>query len=160
VQALVDSFKEGGRLKPAFLFEAYLREQDQKQRIVWIVLVDGRPVGYVTLNWKSQYQLFARENMPEIMDLNVLPGFRGAGVGSQLLEAAEKEAATCGNVVGLGVGLYGRPDGGYGSAQKLYVKRGYIPDGKGVTYKGEYATPGEVYPLDDDFIVWFIKKLK
>jgi hypothetical protein len=34
------------------------------------------------------------------------------------------------DVVGLGVGLY--PD--YGTAQRMYVRRGYLPDGRGVIY--------------------------
>ena len=46
---------------------------------------------------------------------------------SRLLEIAEKEVATKGDIVGIGVGLYED----YGPAQRLYIKRGYIPDGKG-----------------------------
>ena len=43
-----------------------------------------------------------------------------AGVGSMLLDIAEKEAAIKSDVVGIGVGLYAGHDGGYGSAQRLY----------------------------------------
>jgi hypothetical protein len=39
-------------------------------------------------------------------------------------------AATQSPVVGLGVGLYND----YGNAQKLYIKKGYVPNGYGVTY--------------------------
>lgn len=39
-------------------------------------------------------------------------------------DMAEKEAAKSKNFVGIGVGLYAGEDGGYGSAQRLYVKRG------------------------------------
>lgn len=53
------------------------------------------------------------------MDLNVLPRFRKMGIGSLLLDIAEKEAATKSDVVGIGVGLYAGEDGGYGSAQRL-----------------------------------------
>jgi hypothetical protein len=76
-----------------------------------------------------------------------------------LLDIAEKEAATKSEVVGIGVGLYAGEDGGYGSAQRLYVKRGYIPDGKGVTYNYQHTIPGNSYPLDDDLVLWFTKKL-
>lgn len=37
---------------------------------------------------------------------------------------------------------------------------GYIPDGKGVTYNYEPTVPGNNYPLDDDLVLWFLRKLK
>jgi ribosomal protein S18 acetylase RimI-like enzyme len=81
------------------------------------------------------------------------------GIGSMLLDAAEKQAATRSDTIGIGVGLYVGEDGGYGAAQKLYVKRGYIPDGKGVTYNYEPTIPGNSYALDDDLVLWFTKRL-
>lgn len=116
--------------------------------------------GYVTLKWVSQYIPLAIATIPEIMDLNVLPLFRKTGIGSLLLDHAEKGVATKRAIVGLGVGLYGGADGGYGAAQKLYVNRGYIPDGKGVTYNYQDAIPGKNYSLDDDLVLWFTKKLE
>ncbi len=92
------------------------------------------------------------------MDLNVLPAYRKMGIGSLLLDTAEKEAATRSKVVGIGVGLYVGEDSGYGAAQRLYVKRGYIPDGKGVTYNYQPTIPGNGYALDDDLALWFTKK--
>ncbi len=77
-----------------------------------------------------------------------------------LLDIAESKAATRQDTVGIGVGLYAGEDGGYGSAQRLYVKRGYIPDGKGVTYNYHPTTPGKSYFLDDDLVLWFTKTLK
>lgn len=94
------------------------------------------------------------------MDLNVLPSFRKQGVGTALMQAAEEKAAGESDVVGIGVGLYGGHDGGYGQAQRLYVNRGYIPDGLGVTYGYKPTVPGQTYPLDDDLILWFTKKLR
>ncbi len=73
---------------------------------------------------------------------------------------AEQEAAKQCDTVGIGVGLYAGEDGGYGAAQRLYVNRGYIPDGKGITYNYKPAKPGVSYTLDDDLILWFIKKLR
>ena len=60
------------------------------------------------------------------------------------------------DIAGNGVGLY--PD--YGSAQRLYIKRGYLLNGHGVTYSYEYAILGREYPLYDDLVLWFTKKLK
>ena len=73
---------------------------------------------------------------------------------------AESEAATRGDVVGIGVGLYGGDDGGYGAAQRLYVAQGYIPDGRGVTYNYRYVVPGSNVQCDDDLVLWFTRQLK
>ena len=116
---------------------------------------DSEFAGYASLKWQSDYKYFADNNIPEISDLNVLPGFRNKGIGSALIEKCEEYAAERSNIVGIGVGLY--PD--YGSAQRLYIKRGYLPDGHGATYNYEYVTPGKEYPLDDDLVLWFTKKL-
>ena len=157
--AISEAFKQIGWNKPASLFEGYLKEQEAGERLVWVAHFKGEFAGYVTLKWQSQYPSFKAQNIPEIMDLNVLPSFRKMGIGSLLLDAAEKEATTRSDIIGIGVGLYAGEDGGYGSAQKLYIKRGYITDGKGVTYNYEPTIPGNSYLLDDDLVLWFTKKL-
>lgn len=159
IASMTEAFNQIGWNKPASLFEGYLKEVEQGARLVWMAHLHDQFAGYVTLNWQSQYESFAAARIPEIMDLNVLPPFRKVGVGSMLLDIAEKEAATKSEVVGIGVGLYAGTDGGYGPAQRLYVKRGYIPDGKGVTYNYDHTIPGNTYPLDDDLVLWFTKKL-
>lgn len=151
IPILVDAFQKASWQKPASL---------QSERVIWLAYFQDQIVGYVTLKWKSQYEPFAHQKIPEIMDLNVLPSFRKQGIGGILLKVAEEKAAIHHDVVGLGVGLYAGFDGGYGQAQRLYVKRGYYPDGLGVTYGYKPTVPGDVYPLDDDLILWFTKKLK
>jgi ribosomal protein S18 acetylase RimI-like enzyme len=141
--------------KPPELFEQYLNEQDEGERLVWLAYIDKQFTGYITLKLKSKYQPFAKDNIPEIMDLNVLPPFRNQGIASKLLDIAEAEAAKVSNIVGLGVGLYKD----YGSAQKLYIKRGYIPDGNGVTYDYNTIDPGSMVCLDDDLILWMKRRL-
>lgn len=46
---------------------------------------------------------------------------------------------------------------GYGAAQRIYVKRGYIPDGNGVWYQGK---PLEQYApcCNDDDLLLFMSK--
>lgn len=139
--------------KPASTFEGYLAEQNAEQRIVWLAYHNNIFAGYVTLKWQSDYPYFKECNIPEIKDLNVLPNFRNQGVGSTLLDIAEKAAFERSDKIGIGVGLY--PD--YGSAQRLYVKRGYIPDGKGITYEHKTVSPGETAILDDELILWMVK---
>lgn len=156
IAVIVSGFKKSGwQIKPASVFEQYLNEQQQDKRICLVAFIDEEFAGYVTLKWQSDYKIFAKDKIPEISDLNVLPGFRNKGIGSVLIEKCEKYATERSNVVGIGVGLY--PD--YGSAQRLYIKRGYLPDGHGATYNYQYVTPGKKYPLDDDLVLWFTKKL-
>jgi GNAT superfamily N-acetyltransferase len=159
IAAISKAFNEIGWNKPESLFAGYLKEQELGARIVWVAHFKGEFAGYITLKWQSGYPSFKEQNIPEIMDLNVLPSFRKMGIGSLLLDAAEKEAAMRSATIGIGVGLYAGEDGGYGPAQRLYVKRGYIPDGKGVTYNYQPIIPGNRYPLDDDLVLWFTKKL-
>ncbi len=82
--------------------------------------------------------------------------FQRRGIGSRLLEAAEKAAASSGSAVTLGVGLHS----GYGPAQRLYVKRGYIPDGSGVWFRDQPLEPYADCRNDDELILYMSKKLK
>ena len=160
IVAIPEAFNAIGWNKPASLFEGYLKEQEAGERLVWVAHFKGEFAGYVTLKWRSGYPAFEAQNIPEIMDLNVLPSFRKMGIGSLLLDAAEKVALTKSQIIGIGVGLYAGEDGGYGAAQRLYVKRGYIPDGKGCSYNYQTTIPGNSYSLDDDLVLWFTKKLR
>lgn len=140
--------------KLASTFESYLAEQSAEERIIWLAYHNNVFAGYVTLLWKSEYSYFQKNNIPEIKDLNVLPHSRNQGIGSALLDIAEKEVSQHVGKIGIGVGLY--PD--YGSAQRLYVKRGYIPDGNGITYDYKTVLPGEKTVLDDELILWMVKE--
>jgi len=160
INTIVSAFHQIGWNKPQSLFESYLKEQEVQSRLIWVAHVHDEFTGYVTLKWQSMYASFKEQNIPEIMDLNVLPHYRNLGIGSLLLDKAEKEAAAKSDMIGIGVGLYAGEDGGYGAAQRLYVKRGYIPDGKGITYHYQPTIPGHNYPLDDDLVLWFTKKLR
>ena len=146
--------------KPAEVFEKYLLEKNIDERAVFVAHIDNQFAGYITLKWHSQYQPFHDRQIPEIMDLNVLPPFRRLGIGLKLLVKAESIAMARSSVVGIGVGLYGGDDGGYGSAQRLYVKCGYIPDGRGVTYDYKPVVPGTRVLCDDDLVLWFTKQLQ
>lgn len=156
ISQLVDEFARHHWPKPESTFELYWNEQTQNERLVWIAYYNEQLAGYITLKKTSYYQPFQDNHIPEIMDLNVLPPYRNKGIGSLLLDIAEQEASKLGShIIGLGVGLYKD----YGHAQKLYVKRGYIPDGLGVTYDYKPVKPGSSQPVDDDLVLWFTKKL-
>jgi GNAT superfamily N-acetyltransferase len=156
IHIIVNSFAEANWPKPIALFEQYFKEQIEGKRFVWVVYVTDRLAGYITLKMKSKYQPFLDKNIPEINDFNVLDPYRRQGIGLQLLKAAELKAAETSDVIGLGVGLYE----GYGVAQKLYIKQGYVPDGLGITYNCAKVGYGSNVTLDDDLVLWLTKKLK
>lgn len=155
IPLIVSAFSNIGWNKPVSLFQKYLQEQQLGTKFVWISFIDGHFSGYVTLELSSEYQPFYEKQIPEIKDLNVLPHFRNQGIGSSLLKEAENKAKNYSAYVGIGVGLFSD----YGDAQKLYVKKGYIPDGKGVTYQYKPVKWECGYKMDDNLVLWFTKKL-
>jgi hypothetical protein len=48
----------------------------------------------------------------------------------------------------------------YGAAQRMYIARGYIPDGRGLHYKDHYPAYGEQITIDDDTVLFFTKDLQ
>ncbi len=43
---------------------------------------------------------------------------------------------------------------------RLYVLRGYVPDGRGLTYNCRILEPMESSVNDDDLVLYFTKELK
>jgi GNAT superfamily N-acetyltransferase len=155
IAILVDGFARHNWDKPELLFKDYLKDQEAGTRQVWVAFLENDLAGYATLYWRSGYRPFATKGIPEIMDLNVLPPFRKQGIGTKLIDIAEENALKRSPLIGIGVGLYD----GYGDAQKLYVKRGYIPDGLGPTYRYTKLNYGQSVVVDDDLVMWFTKRL-
>jgi hypothetical protein len=48
----------------------------------------------------------------------------------------------------------------YGPAQRLYARRGYVPDGSGVWYGDKPCEPYEAYRNDDELNLYLIKNLR
>lgn len=142
-----------GRLEK---YEMRLRDQREGRCISLVAELDGEVAGYINLYFAPLGGPFAGQNIPEIVDFGVLERFRRRGVGAALMDEAERLAAEQSDAICLGVGLYC----GYGSAQRMYVKRGYIPDGTGAWYGDKVADPYENYCLDDDLVLYFSKKLR
>jgi hypothetical protein len=71
------------------------------------------------------------------------------------MDEAERRIAERSPVVGIGVGM----DPDYGAAQRLYVERGYVPDGRGLWKGSHYVTYGDNVTVDDDLVLMFTKKL-
>lgn len=131
------------------VLEAYVQDEESGKRVVLVAEFGGEVAGYVTLLWTAEDPVFRAAGIPEISDLRVLPSFRGRGVGTALLDRVEAEAGERVPRVGLNVGLHS----GYGPAQRLYVRRGYLPDGSGVVVEGTAVPEGATIRLDDDPVV-------
>lgn len=155
IPAIARAFAELGWRKPASQYEAYLAEQARGERVMFVAFVGGEFAGYVTVWHRPHYPPFRAVGIPEISDFNVLPKFRRRGIGSQLMDQAEAEIAQVSAEAGLGVGL----TADYGSAQRMYAKRGYIPDGRGVHYQHHPAAYGETVRVDDYLVLYLTKDL-
>jgi len=149
------AFRNIGWGKPVAQYQRYLAEQEAGSRTCQVATVAGQFAGYVTVNWNPPYSAFVELDIPEIQDLNVIPEFRRQGIGTRLLDWAEKEIALRFGIAGIGVGLHP----GYNAAQRLYVKRGYVPDGRGVTYRDRYVEEGMPVVMDDDLVLHLTKRL-
>jgi len=141
---------------PESYFQDLLSEQDKDRRIVLVAYSDDDIAGYVTIRWQSDYPPFAEKAIPEINDLRVLPEFRCRGVATALMDEVEKRIFKVSSMAGIGVGLYAD----YGPAQRMYILRGYVPDGLGLQYKNQTVKPGRDVFVDDDLLLYFIKERK
>lgn len=132
-----------------------LKDQAEGRAISLIAEYCGNAAGYINVYPDSGQGAFAGKGYPEIVDFGVLEKYRRLGIGGKLMDIAESIAAEYGDVVYLGVGLHN----GYGSAQRMYIKRGYIPDGTGVWYGEKICEPYTECCNDDDLILYLSKRL-
>ena len=94
--------------------------------------------------------------IPEIQDLNVIRSRRREGIASWLLDEAEARIVKQARYAGIGFGLYAD----YGAAQRLYIQRGYVPEGRGIHYRNESLPPGACCTVDDDLVLYLVKPLR
>jgi ribosomal protein S18 acetylase RimI-like enzyme len=151
-----NAFKAQGWNKPMEIYRNYFVEQKNNERVTLIAEIDDNFVGYINVKWKSSYPFFFKNKIPEIVDLNVLIKYRRMGIGNKLMNKAEEIIKEQSDFAGIGTGLFSD----YGSAQIMYIKRGYVPDGKGIYKNNSYIKFGETVLIDDDVVLYFIKELK
>lgn len=155
-EAIFRAFAAIGWNKPREQYEQYYRQQEEGRSIVLVAEWLDTFAGYVKVAWWSDYAYFKVRDIPEIQDLNVLPQYRRRGIGNRLLDEAEILIAERKASAGIGVGLHP----GYNAAQRMYVLRGYVPDGQGVTWKGKYIREGQQVVADDDLVLHLVKELR
>ena len=133
----------------------YFLEQKSKEREVLVAEIDGVVAGYITILPDAKQGPFAGM-APELSDFNVFEPFQNQGIGNLLLEEAEKRVRLISDKVTLGVGLHS----GYGPAQRLYIKRGYIPDGSGVWYRNQTLEMNATIQNNDDLVLYLSKEFE
>ena len=134
-----------------------IREAAEGKCVALTAEYQGHPAGSLYLYFNAPEGSFKDKGWPEIVDFNVLKKYQRKGIGNHLMDVAEQIAAQHADTVCLGVGLSRE----YGTAQRMYVKRGYVPDGSGVWYQGKQCVQYEtVCTVDDDLVLSLSKKLR
>lgn len=137
------------------VLERYWLDQQNEIRYVFVAELEEEIAGYVTVIKKAKHGPFQESELPEIADFNVFEQYRKKGIGNSLLDAAENKAVQFSSIITLGVGLHP----GYGAAQRIYVKRGYLPDGSGVWFENRNIESGEACMNNDDLCLYLSKSL-
>lgn len=156
VQIITDEENAQGWHQNREKYEMRLQHQAEKRAIVLAAEYNGNIAGYINIYPDAKEGPFANKGYPEIVDFGVLVKYRRHGIGKKLMDVAEEIALQYSDMVYLCVGIHS----GYGSAQRMYVKRGYIPDGSGVCYKGKVCEQYADCCNDDDLVLYLSKKLE
>ena len=153
IESLSHGFMNQGWPGREEILARYFLEQESGEREVLVAEIDGAVAGYVTILPSAKHGPFA-SIYPELSDFNVFEPFRNKGIGNRLLEKAEQGVKRFSGKVCLGVGLHL----GYGPAQRLYIKRGYIPDGTGVWYRNQPLEMNATSQNNDDLVLYLVKE--
>lgn len=155
-QILNDEYTAQGWHPDIDYYHMRMREHAEGKCVALTAVYQGHPAGAVYVYFDAQEGPFKGKGWPVIVDFGVLMKYQRKGIGSRLMDAAEQIAAQHADTVCLGVGLCRE----YGTAQRMYVKRGYIPDGSGVWYQDKQCIQYEsVCTIDDDLVLYLSKRL-
>ena len=154
IESLSHGFMTQGWPGREEILARYFLEQESGEREVLVTEIDGAVASYVTILPSAKHGPFA-EVYSELSDFNVFEPFQNQGIGNLLLEEAEKRVRLISDKVTLGVGLHS----GYGPAQRLYIKRGYIPDGTGVWYQNHQPAMNAVCEDIGELVLYLSKNL-
>lgn len=111
-----------GADQQAYFTEAY-RRQEQGEGLLLVALLNGRPVGDVYLQLTGPTEDVLRERLPGVpllMHLEVIEEARNRGIGSAIMDEAERQLRDLGHhSLALGVRLDNK------DAARLYERLGY-----------------------------------
>ena len=153
-QVFPDEFAAQGWDKEKEIYQRRMKDEAEGKCITLVAEYQGHPAGYVNVYLDVTGGPFKGKGWPILVDFGVLEKYQRKGIGSRLMDTAEEIAGQYADTVCLGVGLHN----GYGSAQRMYVKRGYIPDGSGVWYQDKPCEQYETEIANDDDLVLFLSK--
>jgi len=122
----------------------------------FVAIRGDRVVGIVTVRWRSNYPDYRDRGIPLLQQITVAEPFRRQGIATALMNTAEQLVRDRGvTTLGITVGLFDK----YGPAQRMYVLRGYVPDGRGVCLQWHPVSQGATVTIDHDLIIWLTKDL-
>lgn len=156
IQDFPKEFSEQGWDKPVSQYQRYYDEQENGTRRVFVAASGAQVLGYTTLLPNDKHGPFANKNIPTVCDFNVLKKYQKHGAGTAILDAVEDVVQKESDIICLGVGLHS----GYGTAQRMYVKRGYIFDGSGVWYQDRHLEEGADCKNDDCLVLYLSKRFR
>ncbi len=138
-----------------YLHTQLINQEDKKECTALVAVSNEIVLGHVFVYYSCRWGAYKNQGMPSIVDLKVFPPYRNLGVATKLLDEAERIAAKYHSQIYLDVCL----NADYGAAQRLYVKRGYVPDGKGVYYEETICPLNGQCINNDELTICLIKQL-
>ena len=155
IETILYNYNEQGWSKPREVLEKYIDSQRNNFLYVFVAEYNNDVAGYTVLYPDTGVGSFAFQQIPVISDFIVFEKYRCKGIGNKILDEAEKKASELSDRVQLCVGLHS----GYGSAQRVYIKRGYVPDGTGVWYNNAQLEQYADCKNDDELVLFLVKTL-
>ncbi|MEQ7128346.1 GNAT family N-acetyltransferase [Actinopolymorpha sp. B11F2] len=123
----------------------------------FVAMHGDEAVGIATIRWESRYAGFRDHGIPLLHQVSVAGPFRRQGIATRLMDTAERLARDRGAAtLGITVGLFDE----YGPAQRMYARRGYIPDGRGACVGATPVGEGTTVTIGHDLILWLTKDLR
>ncbi len=132
-----------------------LKDASEGKCIALVAEYKGYIAGYFNVYPDSKSGPFGGKGLPELVDFGVFKKYRNNGIGNILMQTAENIAKQYADVVYLGVGLHKD----YGAAQRMYIKRGFVPDGTGLWWNDTNLEPYADMKNDDCTAIYMSKKL-
>ena len=136
-------------------YEQRLKDVADNKCVALVAEYKGEVAGYFNVYPNTMCSSFGGQGFPELIDLGVFKKYRNHGIGNILMQVAEDIAKKYADTVIIGVGLHRD----YGAAQRMYVKRGYVPDGSGIWWQGKPLEPYADLKNDDEAALYMAKKL-
>lgn len=106
--------------------------------------------------WHPDYTPFSEVGIPEVQDLNVWPRWRRRGIATVLMDEAESRMPSAHRSPPSAWAM----DQDYGPAQRMYMRRGYVRDGRALTSHLRHLRWAETVTVDNGLVLYFTKSLR